>query len=37
MERKVQLEFFNKAMEAKADKQMVLNAPINKISKIDIE
>ena len=37
LERKVQLEFFNQAMEAKADKQMVVNATINKVSKIDIE
>jgi hypothetical protein len=37
MERKVQLEFFNQAIEAKADKQMVVNATINKVSKVDIE
>ena len=37
LERKVQLEFFNQAMEAKADKQMVVNATINKVSKIDFE
>jgi uncharacterized phage-like protein YoqJ len=37
MERKVQLEFFNQCMEQKADKQMVVNATINKVSKIDLE
>ena len=33
----MQLEFFNQALETKADKQMVVNATINKVSKIDIE
>ena len=37
MERKVQLEVFNQALEQKADKQMVVNATINKVSKVDIE
>lgn len=37
VERKVSLEVFNERMEAKADKQMVVNATINKVSKGEIE
>ncbi len=37
VERKVGLEVFNERLEAKADKQMVLNATINKISKGEVE
>lgn len=37
LERKVQLELFTQALEQKADKQMVVNATINKVGKIDLE
>lgn len=37
LERKVNLELFNERVESKADKQMVLNAVINKVSKIELD
>lgn len=37
LERKVNLEVFTERVEAKADKQMVLNAVINKVSKIELD
>lgn len=37
LERKVSLEVFNERVESKADKQMVINAVINKVSKIELE
>lgn len=37
MERKVNLDLFNERVESKADKQMVLNAVINKVSKVELE
>ena len=37
LERKVGVEQFNERIESKADKQMVLNAVMNKVSKIEVE
>lgn len=37
VERKVAMDIFNERLEAKADKQMVLNATINKVSKGEVE
>lgn len=37
IERKVNLDMFTDRIEGKADKQMVLNAVINKVSKIEVE
>ena len=37
LERKVGMDVFNERLEAKADKQMVLNATVNKISKGEVE
>jgi succinylarginine dihydrolase len=37
VERKVAMDVFNERLEAKADKQMVLNATINKVSKGEVE
>lgn len=37
VERKVNVDLFNERVESKADKQMVLNAVINKVSKIELE
>jgi hypothetical protein len=37
LERKVALDQFNERLESKADKQMVLNAVMNKVSKIEMD
>ena len=37
VERKVAMDVFNERLEAKADKQMLLNATINKVSKGEVE
>jgi hypothetical protein len=37
LERKVNLEVFNERVETKADKSMVLNATINKVSKVELD
>ena len=37
VERKVNMDIFTERVESKADKQMVLNAVINKVSKIELD
>jgi hypothetical protein len=37
IERKVNIEDFNERIESKADKQMVLNAVVNKPNKSEVE
>ena len=37
LERKVNMDHFTERVESKADKQMVLNAVINKVSKIELD
>lgn len=37
LERKVNMDHFTERVESKADKQMVINAVINKVSKIELD